>query len=305
MVDIADVLGLLDEHAITPTSSRVREPASDAASVFLQDIFAWVEKVARDEPPDDPNFIRSSNLYKVCGRREAILMAEPSMRPRRISSVGGQLTFDVGHALHWWWQNRYLGPMGRLWGNWFCARCDKVVIQGLMPKRCPSCDQGYKKVITYEEMVLKNERLRYKGHPDGLLVDAPGPPKLLFELKSKKSERFETLKKPDPEHSIQAHSYMRPLGVREAMIVYVDKGKQVLWKVLGGRITPVGPPRVKVYHILFDDALWADVEKRILDHWRAKDGAPPEELCRICPSPTSSFARICAARDVCFSRKAP
>jgi len=305
MVDIADVLALLDEHAITPTSSLVRTPATDTASVFLEDLYEWMETDERRREADDPSYLRASGLYKVCARRESFLMERPAMRVVEAFSPGRRMNFDVGHALHWWWQNRYLGPMGRLWGNWFCARCDKVVTQGLMPKRCPGCNQGYKKVLTYEELSLKDERLKYTAHPDGLLVDAPGPPRLLFELKTKKPEGFETLKKPDGEHRIQVHAYMRPLGVREALITYVDKGKQTLWKVMGGRIVPVGIPRVKVFHVLFDDGLWADIERRILDYWRAKDGAPPEDLCRICPSPTSSFARICPARDDCFSRRAP
>lgn len=48
-----------------------------------------------------------------------------------------QRIFDDGTMHHLWYQERYLGPAGVLYGTWVCSRCKREVV-GFMPK--DSCD---------------------------------------------------------------------------------------------------------------------------------------------------------------------
>lgn len=49
--------------------------------------------------------------------------------------------FDYGSALHEWYQNKYLGPMGILWGKWQCSRCREIE-WGFMPNDRHDCEAG-------------------------------------------------------------------------------------------------------------------------------------------------------------------
>lgn len=48
--------------------------------------------------------------------------------------------FGTGTALHKWYQERYLGKAGVLFGEWMCSRC-RSVVKGYMPKEPCSCQQ--------------------------------------------------------------------------------------------------------------------------------------------------------------------
>lgn len=80
----------------------------------------------------------------ICARQAVLLHRLP---PEQIvPEVEGELydaktyrIFDTGHAMHAWYQERYLGPSGLLWGFWRCSRCHHEV-KGTMPQdSCPRC----------------------------------------------------------------------------------------------------------------------------------------------------------------------
>jgi hypothetical protein len=74
--------------------------------------------------------------FEVLRRRQKLPIAKKTV------DVEMERIFDVGHAVHHWYQERYLGPMGILWGNWRCSRC-LTVVQGVMPKdSCEFCQWG-------------------------------------------------------------------------------------------------------------------------------------------------------------------
>jgi len=286
------------------------------ADTFQQSVLAFIAGSADEGGGRYANYLRASGLGDVCGRAEGIMILDPRLRAVPKRNAGGVLTVDVGHAQHAWWQNRYLGPMGWLWGRWLCARCGGSSV-GLMPERCPGCDAGryervefadddgevrhdYVSVISYGEFAVRDDELKYSGHPDGLLVVPGYPRKVLFEFKTIKTDRYEPLKAPKPEHLDQVHAYMRRTNTTEALAVYADKGKQCPWRIGSGRFIS-GEARVKVFLVEFDEEVWAGVAERIRNHWRAVEGVSPRELPRMCRTPSCLRARLCAAREVCFS----
>jgi len=93
---------------------------------------------------------------------------------------------------------------------------------------------------------------------------------------------------------------MRLTDADETIVVYADKGKQCPWRIGSGRFIP-GEARVKVFHVGYDVEVWSNIEARIRDHWRAVAGVSPRKLPRICRTPSCMRARLCTAREPCFS----
>lgn len=50
--------------------------------------------------------------------------------------------FDIGHALHDQWRQKYLGPSGKLFGQWRCSRCHSIS-EGFQPTRACKCAHNY------------------------------------------------------------------------------------------------------------------------------------------------------------------
>jgi hypothetical protein len=83
--------------------------------------------------------LHPSQVGGVCPR-EAVMSAiiDPDVNPRDLPSPKLFRIFNDGHAFHHWYQNRYLGPAGVLYGEWVCSRCKRVV-EGFMPKDACDC----------------------------------------------------------------------------------------------------------------------------------------------------------------------
>jgi hypothetical protein len=324
-MDIADIIGMMsDDHAPKKGGSAL------IAETFRSELLDFVGTLEKEVDPDEEvSLIRASGLYKLCTRREALYALNPELTVLDKVPIGLRLTFDIGTSIHYWWQNKYLGPMGRLWGHWYCAKCDMVTVTGLMPKRCHACKKGRTRWveqinsdgevvrgkvdnITYVEMSLKCEELGYSGHPDGILIapEMGGSPQYLLEIKSIASSGYDKLKGPLNDHLIQMHAYMRLLNIREGILIYVDKGKQAEWVREGGRLTPK-EPRVRIYHIEYDEGFWAKTEKVVREFWDLREKVRTEALTlpiagsytRVCDSPSAKLAQDCGACLTCFSMR--
>lgn len=318
--EIDDLFDQLRPGRRLPTAAR----PLDLAEAFHEDVIEFIAHID-DREGSIPGYARASALNKVCGRRTALEAVYPREHARARAeqiSVGRRINFDVGKALHWWWQNKYLGPMQRLWGQWFCAACEKAST-GLMPEQCPHCEaprviyhqwrdedgqpQGAKTDnITYAESLLLNREMAFSGHPDGFLVDHGGTePSLLNELKTISTKNYDRLKRPESGYLDQIHGYMVGTGMRACLITYIDKGRSCEWRA--GRSGPVaGTPRFKNFYIEFDDERWAKIEAKLLDNKRAMQEPPktPADVAgwkRVCDSPGVRLARECPYRDECFS----
>jgi hypothetical protein len=323
MVEISDIIGLLGDG---PAPS----PASPAA-IFRKEVLDFIGDLSEEAEPGKPAFLRASGLYQLCARREALGIVFPELVHHVDGkiSAGLRMTMDLGSAVHEWWQDNYLGPMGKLWGHWFCLKCDSLIHTGLMPKKCEGCGTGRTKWIAFEhedrvvrakikniiyvERSLVDNELGLSAHPDGLIYSSDVRDiQQLFELKTITSDGLDKVERagtPKPEHIIQVHAYMHLTGVRETFVAYLDKGKQCLWEwTVDGLASVPGSERLHVYHVEFDDELWDDIVREIKLFWQARElergtrvSADVAPFRRRCEGPSDGMARECPMRTKCFA----
>src|SRR5581483_2359074 len=197
----------------------VERPKAPTADKWLSDFCLYLEDRYQKivHPKERAKGRHASTLgSEACGRKEMLLaLYEP---PAEKFNAGQIATFEMGHMMHWWWQHRFLGPKQELWGDWYCAGC-RTTTTGFMPMNC-SCGVSWLDAISYRELNVKDEELGYSGHTDGILVDRASHKRRIFEFKSISPSEYKELVQPKEMHIIQAHAYMRRLGVDEALIVY-------------------------------------------------------------------------------------
>lgn len=325
-VSIADI--------ISQMAPRKRENGSFVER-WLDDLGDWLEtKYEKLIHAERKPGLHASSLWKVCARKE--LLTHIFGDKKRPPKAGNQLTFDVGHALHFWWQHRYLGPKQELIGDWLCYACpcpecggdqDKTskcgscrqtgrkLTYGKMPLNC-ECGAPWQDAIAYMELEVVDEELQYVGHADGI-IDCKDNKRRVFEFKTIGPNGYPDLQAPKTAHIIQAHSYMKPLGLDEALIVYQDKGKQCDWMISGGAWS-TGKMHIKPFIVKFDEEIWNPIEQRIREHHDARafiqslidaDKAPtPNDVAglrRVCNTSRCALARDCPVRNQCFTMDAP
>jgi len=299
----------------------------DPAQKFLDHVYAYLETPAIYEARSSHRLpgLHASSLHSTCARREilvaiALLVTEsPIVAFREAASAGGAFTQDLGHALHDWWQNKYLGDSGLLYGHWRCVRCGSVK-EGTKPKRCSvglDCI-GKAARFEYREMQVHVQGgLDIHGHTDGIILERPfdlDSKRRIFELKTKSPTQYPAIHSPDRKHVIQVHTYMAGLGLDEAIIVYTNKGKQCAWTFREGNFI-AGKPHVKAYLVPFDPKLWEQVTQVVKEYHEAKRridaiadgrGDPkkllnPHEFTQVCDNEKCAMARSCGVKDLCFS----
>lgn len=285
----------------------------DFAQDLLDDFLEWLVR-GKTEPPRAPG-LHCSSLWKTCPRVPLLEARYAEYLTVESDSAGQRLTYDVGHAIHDLVQNTFMGPFGRLYGNWKCLSCQKIVHEGTMPRACPRCDIPWRceedgvQNIVYAEMFVSDDDLKYCGHCDGIMLSREGK-KFVFEFKTISKSQYGGLKAPKHEHVVQVHAYMNALGLKKAVVMYLDKGSQADWKQLpdGTWISP--NPHVKMFLVEWDADLWANMERRIRDYHRAAKRAKTlptveiediNEFPRICSHAKCDLAKDCGVREYCFS----
>jgi len=319
------ISGIVKAFAVTSPTTGFQLDAE-----WLNDLQTWLEGPYGSLVHDvrAPG-LHASGLGRVCARRSVLIEAFCAVQePKR---AGNQLTFDIGHAMHFWWQHRYLGPTQELWGDWICIACpcptcaklDKLpehgcsdcrntrrkLTHGFMPMDC-SCGVDWRDAIRFLEMPVVDEKLGYVGHADGLIVR---PRKRVFEFKTSGPNDYPDLVAPKKDHIIQAHAYMRRLGCDEALVVYQDKGRQCDWTVNARGDWIPGALHIKPFIVRYDPLVWDPIERRIKDHHEAArllqsildEGRRPtsadvRKFDRVCSSMRAELARDCPVRNQCF-----
>jgi hypothetical protein len=321
-------------------------PKHTTAKQWFQEFQEWLaEDYEHTVHPVRKPGLHASGLGRVCGRKD-ILISEFGI-PKNPNTSGNYLTFDIGHAMHYWWQERYLGPKQELLGDWACMGCpcpkcgllikaqpdltreEKVAIfkacdqcrstgrkvtRGLMPLNC-ECGIRWQDAIRYLELPVINKELNYIGHCDGILKTT----KRLFEFKSISPSEYKKLEHgPKYDHVVQAHAYMVPLGLKEALIVYVNKGSQCKWSVdMFGQFV-AGDPKVIPFVVKYSDDIWQPIVARVHDWHKAmkvltnvkKDERrlSRKELTmmpRVCADNKCEMAKRCPVSRECFTLDAP
>ena len=105
---------------IAQFKDKTPAPSIAPAQEWFNQFQEWLTKdyeriVHHDRKPG----LHASGLYDVCARRNVLMTVYGSHTTPH--TAGNYFTFDVGHALHYWWQERYLGPKQELWGDWMCT----------------------------------------------------------------------------------------------------------------------------------------------------------------------------------------
>ena len=341
-LSIGDLIASFRDPEPTP------EPDVVSAKAWFDSFQSWLsedyEKTVHHERKPG---LHASALSSACARRNVLMRVYGTHDPP--FTAGNYFTFDVGHAMHYWWQERYLGPKQELWGDWMCVACPcpkcgphlaklgdlsledkrrvwaecgscrstgRKVVRGLMPLEC-GCGVPWQDAIRYMELPVVNKALNYVGHTDGVLVHKPN--RRVFEFKTISPSEYDKYPgsqnpQPKPEHVIQAHAYMEPLGLSETLIVYENKGSQCKWSVnMFGQFV-AGEPKVVPFIVKFDQALWDGVVARVHEHHRSvraiedhkKEGkrlprALISDFERICSDKKCDLAARCPVSRECFS----
>jgi len=165
-----------------------------------------------------------SSLYYMCPRCEVYKQVLPSdITPPEKLDVITKAKFDIGHALHGWYQNRYLGPMCVLAGKWICLLCGNKVGSDsefvLRPQVCPKCLKSGD--WEYDECLVSSPELNIAGKCDGVILS--NGEKYVLDMKTSDPTLFERMKTPWPSNIYQVQVYMWLLGIKKGLLLYIDK----------------------------------------------------------------------------------
>ena len=173
---------------------------------------------------DDSVWHASTLNREWCARYSIIHRMTPlGLRMPSFSGPDSQLIFDIGHAMHAWWQNKYLGPQGILWGQWVCSHCGASYV-GMGLDACPECgvsarDERYpSRGLVYVEPTVALE-LPFKwavGHIDGIGFDKIWS---VWELKTLNPFAWSKLEAPYPNHVDQAMLYLHALKIHPHVLL--------------------------------------------------------------------------------------
>jgi hypothetical protein len=183
-------------------------------SIKVGSLAYLLDKYLAQLPPDadhaDDSFWHCSMVSRdMCPRYETILRVMPKNTiPLRNISADLHKRFDIGTAVHSWWQNKYLGPMGVLYGIWKCSKCHNLVT-GFMPQHSCICSEDHGK-WEYVELTLTVPLAEkpLRGHCDGVIKDPITGEWYLVELKTCDPFVFSKLTEPDPNYIDQVILYL-------------------------------------------------------------------------------------------------
>lgn len=172
---------------------------------------------------------RCSHISKDwCSREELIgeilLKHVPILlRQEKRPNVDLQAIFDVGTAVHFFWQREYLGPFGILYGIWKTNCCNTYTC-GPIPQKpvsgepgkyhygiCANCGRPFS--VEYEEICfsIPVPGRAISGHCDGVCFDNVDNGWRIVELKTMNTFQFKKLDAPLPAHVEQLNLYMHAM----------------------------------------------------------------------------------------------
>jgi hypothetical protein len=240
--------------------------------------------------------IHVTDLSDPCMRRLVLKILKPEVTdpppPQALSRI-----FDQGKATHEWWQNRIYGPAQILVGVWKCSICGEIKT-GRMPKEpCVNTISVHETLVTRGfscaaegewlyveprvEMVLAG--VPVTGNADGILDWKSG--RAALEMKTKRSELWKTLTKPERPHIFQASIYAPHLGTDRMLISYISKDE---WDT-------------KDYMVRVDPAAlpWAESQVKLAAELAKENRV--DSASKACASATASRALRCGYSKFCFS----
>jgi len=209
-------------------------------------VLADISSAFLTRPPDHrAEGWHPSQLMDMCPRAEILRQLLPNTEGS-VEKIDcrTQLIFDVGTALHSWWQEQYFGPMGVLKGNWKCARCGYTTSMTTMPMREHQCGStcadgsvvlstrpnearvGSNQFWKFAEVPVTSKEWGVVGHSDGiyLLRGPTGTIEVVLEIKTAGATFWERGGFPYPANIFQLNIYMWLTGKKKGVLLYIDKG---------------------------------------------------------------------------------
>jgi hypothetical protein len=191
-----------------------------------------------------------SQLMDMCPRFEILrrLVKDDLQEETDRPNTRTQFIFDIGTALHAWWQEQYFGPMQVLKGKWRCIRCGyKTSATSLMPKRPHYCGDvnedadgnplevagsnelkvGHNHHWKFDEVSVRSEEWGVVGHSDGIYVlgkESLCEEDVVLDIKTAGPTFWNGGARPYPSNIFQINLYMWLLGLKKGVLLYVDKG---------------------------------------------------------------------------------
>jgi hypothetical protein len=240
---------------------------SQLTSIVSEDLERWMIGLNTLDEGRKPGF-HPSNIFYTCPRAYILEKLLPGSTKEPIDP-NTRAKFDIGHSVHAWYQNKYLGPIGTLKGSWKCSHCDKVV-EGFMPKtHCPcistecdtkciwkstgierTCQICYKRPNEwlYQEPHVYSEEFGFGGHMDGIIVR--NEQDYVIDIKTIETQAFSKLTMAQDAHKYQVNIYMWFSGIPRGFVLYVDKSSK-------------GPLPFKEFMVKYDSSIQQDVRRKI------------------------------------------
>lgn len=208
---------------------------------------------------------------------------------------GRDITFRLGHATQDYLTDLLkLNSPNQFYGGWKCA-CGAIDFTGrtwgtVRDMTCGTCGRP---PVTYKEVVIKDDEYGITGSIDVLLLIEAFF--YVAECKSIAKQSWENLRRPKPEHLLQALMYwwlLRKAGWAlwdKVSVLYINK--EFMWAGSPFKEYTFTPSLV-IDRI--DDLL---VEASHLTCYRERKVLPPRVMC---DSQASPDAKECQFRQVCF-----
>ena len=244
--------------------------------------------------------LRMSSISKVCVRGH-LLAYRNNISSTEHLPVSMRVTFDIGNALHLFFQNSpdYLGYKRLGW--WQCLACGTQTFGRKPQMKCSACGAAAR-AIHYREHALKMpDSIPVSGHVDCFLEVASGDIRVL-DFKTINGEDFETLKAPKADHVLQVIGYMKYMQYDENFPVKVNPDKGLLLYISKKHTVKSLP--FKIFHVnrlkIYEDV----IDKKVADvkHGLEDVSYLPDPLDECIKSKfVSSTCRNCPVVLLCLS----
>lgn len=309
-------MGLMDEYG--ELCEDRKSEARLASEEHWGDYIANLPSIVRTWMNRWPNvqaerlYLRASGLYFLCPREFILNYWNP--KDNVSFDAVSHSRMALGHFLHEYLQDRLLGPMGVLYGEWSNG---KETVKGFHPDYLTALAENanYRPLTWhYKEPSAFSPELRISGHIDGFIdmdriqelhakrVRFEEDPSYwcsrlegekigrasLLEVKSTGSYLFQNkLKTPEdiPEYyCMQAEIYQALTKVWETVFWFVDRD------TLGAKIFPYR----------FEGKWWRDAKRKAKIVWKGIREKTLPETAMACKSPKDARSKKCVHSKECW-----
>lgn len=246
--------------------------------------------------------LRMSSMHNVCVRGQLLGLRNNTVSNEMLP-LALRVTFDLGNAIHLFFQNGagYLGKNRIGW--WKCLACGHLVFGRQPATKCTWCG-ALEQASQYAEHSLHMPvDVPVSGHIDGFLEVSPGDIRII-DFKTINGDDFAALTAPKPEHCLQVNGYMNYIQLDDTIPVKVNRERGLLLyisKKHTGRLLPF-----KMFHVKREKMFLSVIEGKVAEFKRGLDDPSylpnPLQGC-IASGFKSASCRSCTSYGYCIAAK--